>query len=89
MHLFSIPHTHTWAHYTQELAPTQDTNFQFSVEWEISLPPASTIFCSNLEGQGLDSSACVNGYICVCTCEKETGTDRKQQMDRQTDKGKG
>lgn len=65
--MYSVWLTHTYARTSQGLAPTQETNFQFTVEWEISLPPASTIFYSNLEGQGFDSSwgMCECEHLCV------------------------
>lgn len=56
--MYSVSQTHTL-----ELTPTQETNFQFRVEWEISLPPAGIISRTNLEGLGFDSRW--NVRLCV------------------------
>lgn len=68
MYSVSLTYTHIYTHSTLGLAPTQETNFQFTVEWEISLPPASSISLSNLEGQGLDSSWGVCEFVRICVC---------------------
>lgn len=73
-------HTHTFSLSTQGLAPTQETNFQFTVEWEISLPPASTISHFNLEGQSSDSSWGAWDFMCVCVCVQK----RKNDTERHT-----
>lgn len=72
MYSVSLIHTptHIYTHSTPGLEPTQETNFQFTVEWEISLPTASTISLPSWGTRVWQQLGCLRicAYLCVHAC---------------------
>lgn len=88
-HVHTPADMHTYEHSGQRLPEAQESNFQFTVGWEISLPQASTASSPTwiLRDMGLTAGGCLV-RACVCARAWERMSEEiKWQRVKQTDWG--